>query len=597
MDFYKNFEKERNELTNLNKAKLQQYINNYYNDNNISVYMGNDNELDLKKSYILLTEFDKYNDFYSKNGIDPTVEYNRLQRYSDYAQMEKEGYLNRGLKIYANSMIQKDLEGKILHLYSANSKILNILENLFFNVLNIEKLLWRFAYRLLKFGDLFIRVVPDSYINPNGIDKIEIIENPADIDIIMKNNQILGYIYKKEKIFYSFEIIHFKIDTGLFYPFGESILEAARVSWKYYKMLKNLLIIQRVENADKTAILVPIGNKSPEEIRQYLNLVRDSFKKRDYIDSEGYFNTSLNPSSFFEKYYIPIKGDGQQTIQIQPIAQAKPINNQEDVELIRDEMIKSLNIPNAYMGIEAGGELANATLSQLDINFARTIENRIEDLLKGLYKIAYIELILKKVINSNNFKNFIIELTPPSDLAEQRAIQVISDRFNAISNILNTNLLPKKYILKKYLGFSDKELITIEAMMKEETGETSSGGGGGGGGFEAGVTPMGSGEKIGGGEEEGSGEIPGEAGNPAVGGQPPVENLPAEGGEAPKTAPTETAPTPQEAIIKKIINKVLLEKKEKPDNFYLKEFYDNGEINGVFDLLENKYEEKIIKTK
>jgi hypothetical protein len=80
----------------------------------------------------------------------------RLMRYQDFQEMEYTPEVAAALDIYADETVAQDDKGKVLHIYSDNEKIKEILEDLFYNTLNTEFNLRSWARNLVKYGDFFL---------------------------------------------------------------------------------------------------------------------------------------------------------------------------------------------------------------------------------------------------------------------------------------------------------------------------------------------------------------------------------------------------------------------------------------------------------
>lgn len=62
----------------------------------------------------------------------------RLMRYQDFQEMEYTPEIAAALDIYADETCAQDEKGRVLHVYSDNEKIRELLEDLFYNILNVE---------------------------------------------------------------------------------------------------------------------------------------------------------------------------------------------------------------------------------------------------------------------------------------------------------------------------------------------------------------------------------------------------------------------------------------------------------------------------
>ena len=76
---------------------------------------------------------DVYNSTLSAYGS-----YDRMARYSDFSEMEATPEISSALDIYAEECVSPDANGKSLHIYSENRKIQEILDDRFYETLNIE---------------------------------------------------------------------------------------------------------------------------------------------------------------------------------------------------------------------------------------------------------------------------------------------------------------------------------------------------------------------------------------------------------------------------------------------------------------------------
>ena len=79
-----------------------------------------------------------------------------MSRYSDFSEMESTPEIASALDVYAEETVASDEHGRVLHIYSDNRKIQEILDNLFDEILNIEFNLPMWTRNLCKYGDFFL---------------------------------------------------------------------------------------------------------------------------------------------------------------------------------------------------------------------------------------------------------------------------------------------------------------------------------------------------------------------------------------------------------------------------------------------------------
>jgi hypothetical protein len=64
--------------------------------------------------------------------------YDRMARYSDFSEMEYTPEISSALDIYSEETVAADEHGKVLHVYSENASIEKLLNDLFYDTLNVE---------------------------------------------------------------------------------------------------------------------------------------------------------------------------------------------------------------------------------------------------------------------------------------------------------------------------------------------------------------------------------------------------------------------------------------------------------------------------
>ena len=87
------------------------------------------------------TAFDQFRKNQSQvysNAMSAYGTYDRMARYSDFSEMEYTPEIASALDIYSEEAISADEAGKTLHIYSDNSKIKQILTDLFMTRLTLN---------------------------------------------------------------------------------------------------------------------------------------------------------------------------------------------------------------------------------------------------------------------------------------------------------------------------------------------------------------------------------------------------------------------------------------------------------------------------
>jgi hypothetical protein len=424
--------------------------------------------------------------------------FDRMSRYSDFSEMEATPEIASALDIYSEETVSVDEKGNSLHIYSDNRKIKELLENLFYDILNVEFNLSMWVRNLCKYGDffLFIDVNPEfGVMNAYPIPIAEIEreegfdpEDPAAVRFrwVSRGNQVLE----------NWQIIHFRLlGNDAFLPYGSSVLESARRIWRQLILIEDAMLVYRVIRApERRVFYIDVGNISPEDIPTFMKAAQDSLKRNKVVDkTTGRVDLRYNPLSVDEDYFLPVRGTESGT-RIDTLAGGQNTAAIEDVEYIQKKLFAALKIPRAYLGYdeEIGSK---ATLAQEDIRFSRAIQRIQKTVLSELNKLAIIHLYAHG-FTDEDLLDFELKLSNPSSIAQQQKLELIRTKFE-IAGAAPEGITDREWIRRNVMGFNTSEIDAIEKGREEDkrrdieleavTAETPEGGAGGEG-EEAGGT-------------------------------------------------------------------------------------------------------------
>ncbi len=524
-------------------------------------------DLDSSRAVEILKEKDAIDsDVYRWMSSFTGTSGDRRERYKDYSQMIQVPELELGLTTYADDGSQLNEEGKVLKISSASDDIVDALDETFFENLDMNADLWKIFFGTCQYGDNYYEIIVDDrkkeilslkYLPPANVDRIEIEGNLLRFVIsklARRDEQQPRAQYASSKIqeqdrttLQPWEIVHFKIDDNVYAPYGRSVLESGRRTYKQLALMEDAMLVYRLERApEKRVFYIDVGTMSTAEGEKWVERIKAKFRKKKYIDPvTGKINEKATPLSILEDFWIPVRTgiQGQQGTKIDVLQGGRQLNEIDDTKYFRDKLLKTMHIPPQYMQ-EGGGMDNRNALSQMDIKFARTVERIQRHIIKGLEKIAIVSLTLKG-FRGDDLKNFQLELTPPSNIAELLEMEVTTQRINLVGSILAVEgFLPKQWVYKKIMKFSDKEIADIEMQIQLQTAQQAQAAAGGvpgaGGGMPGMGAPMG-GAPIGmpvGPEAGGMPGLGGEMVPPAPGGEMvPVPGAGAGMGEIPPAPP------------------------------------------------------------
>ena len=407
---------------------------------------------------------DVYNSTLSSYGA-----FDRMSRYSDFSEMEGTPEIASALDIYAEETVASDEQGRVLHVYSENRKIQEILESLFYETLNVEFNLVMWARNLCKYGDFFLfnDVHPDyGVINAYPI-SINEMEREEGFDANDPMAVRFRWVTQGNQVLENWQVSHFRLlGNDAFLPYGSSVLEAARRIWRQLILIEDAMLVYRVIRApERRVFYIDVGNVPPEDVSNYVEQAQTSLKRNQVVDKDnGKVDLRYNPLSVDEDYFLPVRG-GESGTRIDTLAGGQNTAAIEDVQYIQKKLFAALKVPKAYLGYdeEIG---AKATLAQEDIRFSRTIQRIQKTIISELNKLAMVHLYCHGY-ESEDLADFELRLSNPSSVAQQQKLELIRARFE-IAGTAPEGAVNRYWIQKNVLGLTDEEIQGVKQGRIED---------------------------------------------------------------------------------------------------------------------------------
>lgn len=405
------------------------------------------------------------------NAMSAYGTYDRMARYSDFSEMEYTPEIGSALDIYSEESVAADENGNVLHIHSDNTKIKQLLDDLFFDTLNVDFNLTSWVRNLCKYGDhfLFNDVSPEfGVINayPMPISEVEREEGFDPNDPLAVR---FRWVTQGNQVLENWQVSHMRLlGNDAFIPYGSSVLEPARRIWRQLILLEDAMLVYRIVRAPERRVFkIDVGNVPPEEIPAYMERAQSTLKRASITDqTTGRVDLRYNPLSVDEDYFIPVRGSESGTA-IETLGGGTMAGETNDVEYIQKKLFAALKIPKAYLGYDEGLG-AKATLSQEDIRFSRTIARIQRTVLAELNKIAIIHLYCHG-FSDNDLLDFRLNLSNPSTIAQQQKLELFRSRFEAAGTALQTpGLVDKTWVQKNIIRLNDDEINNIKKGQKKD---------------------------------------------------------------------------------------------------------------------------------
>ena len=407
----------------------------------------------------------------------------RIDLFRDYDSMDMDPILSSALDVYSDETTARNEMGSVLKIHHEDDHVKQILENLFYDILNVEFNLWPWTRNLVKYGDFFLQleiadklgivnVMPLSTYEVTRVENFDP-ENPQRVKFIYApyQNPSGGYGMTPKKEFENYEMAHFRLNSDSnFLPYGKSMVEGARRVWKQLMLMEDAMLIHRVMRApEKRIFKIDVGNIPPNEVDNYMQKIINSSKKVPFVDERtGDYNLKYNMQNLIEDYYMPVRGNDNGT----SIDTLKGLeyNMIDDINYLKGKLMAALKIPKAFLGYEEDVN-GKATLAAQDVRFAKTIERIQRVLVSELTKIAIVHLYAQG-INDDKLTNFSLELTIPSKIYEQEQVELYTSKVALIQQMQQTKMFSKEWMYESVMKLAKDEQDTMALQVLEDTKQT-----------------------------------------------------------------------------------------------------------------------------
>jgi len=404
----------------------------------------------------------------------------RIDLFRDYDSMDMDPIISSALDIYSDECTVKNEQDRVLKIHHDDDAIKQILENLFYDILNVEFNLWPWTRNLVKYGDFFLQleiadelgivnVMPLSCYETTRIEGFDP-QNPQRVKFVYApyQNPLGGMSTTPKKELENYEVAHFRLNgDSNFLPYGKSMIEGARRVWKQVTLMEDAMLIHRVMRApEKRIFKIDVGNIPPNEVDQYMQKIIQSSKKVPFVDEKtGEYNLKFNMMNMTEDYYMPVRGNDNGT----SIDTLKGLeyNMIDDINYLKNKLMAALKIPKAFLGYSEDTN-GKATLAAMDIRFAKTIERIQRVLISELTKIAIIHLYTQG-IDDARMAQFSIELTTPSKIYEQEKVELYTAKVGLIAQMQQTKMFSKEWMYQAIMGMAIDEQDEITLQVLEDT--------------------------------------------------------------------------------------------------------------------------------
>ena len=409
-----------------------------------------------------------------------------VERFADYEEMDDYPEIASAIDIYADDATVFDYsEGKTAWIVSKDRQTKQLLDDLLHNRLALDNHIYKIVRTLVKYGNCYSEILA----NEEGVVGLNLLPPATMRRAETSKGSLVGYVqdanggftisieavqkFLKEGkqppnntkilLFEPWEVVHWRIGgKNPSSEYGFSVLEPARWIWRRLVMAEDTALVYKLTRApSRFAFYVDVGDLPPNQAVQYVNQVKQQFKKRKLYSSQtGKLDFRVNPLSPDEDFWIPTRA-GQESTRIDTISGADG-QSVEDLNYFREKLFSALKVPKAYLGGE--GVTNRASLAQEDVRFARSVMRIQREVRNGLRQICRLHLAINGI--DPDKVHFEIKMSPPSSIFELTQLELKNAQADTASRLMD--FFDKTHILQSVFDYSKEE---AQASMQSKYGE------------------------------------------------------------------------------------------------------------------------------
>jgi hypothetical protein len=456
---------------------------------------------------------------------------NRSERYNQYEQMDMDSEISAALEIISEFCTQRNIEnGTAFDIQfrdrPTDTEISIIKEQLKqWTALNqFDRRLFKMFRNVLKYGDqIFIRD-PETFelywVEMSKVVKVIVNENKgkepeqyilseispnfqnltmtaiSTSDTFANHPQVGGPsgAYVQPRVPYSGgnrfsvannenaiaaeHVVHISLAEGLDvnWPFGNSILEKVFKVFKQKELLEDAILIYRIQRAPERRVFkIDVGDMPSHMAMAYVERVKNEIHQRRIPTQTGggatVMDATYNPMSTLEDYFFPVTADGRGS-SVDVMQGGSQLGEIDDLKFFTNKLSRGLGIPSSYLptGAEDGTQSFNdgrvGTALIQEWRFNQTCK-RLQELVCHTLDREFKMFMRWRGLNIDNAL-FELKFNEPQNFSKYRQIEIDNARITGFGQLEQVPYLSKRFLLQRYLGLSEEEMLDNEKLWKEE---------------------------------------------------------------------------------------------------------------------------------
>jgi hypothetical protein len=260
------------------------------------------------------------------------------------------------------------------------------------------------------------------------------------------------------------------------FPFGNSILDPIFKTYKQKELLEDSIIIYRVQRApERRVFYVDVGNMPANKAMGFVERVKNEIHQKRIPSRTGggttIMDAAYNPLSIMEDYFFAQTAEGRGS-KVEVLPGGDNLGQIDDLRYFTNKMLRALRVPSSYLptGPDDGsstyvdGKVGTAFIQEYRFNqYCSRLQNIISPTFDKEFK-----LFMKNRGINIEASIFELKFVEPQSFSQYKEIEIHNARSAVFANLEATPYLSKRFLLSKYLGLTEDEILENERMWEEE---------------------------------------------------------------------------------------------------------------------------------
>lgn len=393
---------------------------------------------------------------------------------------------------------QKDQEGNVIKISCADDDVKEELQFLFYHrsMLNVNRRMWSDFKSLLLYGDLFYELIINLDNPKDGVMRLTRLPPESMYRIETTKGKVVEYQQSKEGPDYQSltrapvtqstdqeimqatairfnpeQIVHARLgdDRKTFYPYGVSMVEAARGPANQLRLMEDAMLVYRLARSpERRVFYIDVGQLPPHKAEAFVERMKSQFRKkkissnRPGVQGANSVEERYHAPAVDEDFWIPTRPNSNTKIETLPGAQN--LGEIDDAIYFRNRLFTALQFPKNYMNNE-DPNVTKITLSAQDVRIARLIERLQAPIEDVFWEIADRHLRLRG-FPEEVYEDLNIKMTQSSEWRELSRAEVTNARIQNAGSLKSGQLMSDFDILTKWMNYSEEESKILIARLK-----------------------------------------------------------------------------------------------------------------------------------